>query len=394
MKPDPSRREFLAMSALTLFGAAGFARGAYDMSSDDQLLYIGTYTEDKRTDGVYLVSMNARTGALQLIGSANVGPNPSFLAIHPNGRVLYAVNEVAEHNGKPGGAVGAFAIDARTGRLTRMSEQSTEGAGPCYVSVDRRGRAVLVANYDAGSVAMLPILTDGSLGPTARVDRHEGSGPDKERQEGPHAHSILADPSNRFALGADLGIDRILVYRLDVASSTLEHLPSNDARLDAGSGPRHIAFHPKLPLVFVANELKSTLTTLHFDAERGTLAVVGTQSTLPHGWKGTSWVADVHVDSLGHALYVSNRGHNSIAVFSIEPATGALSLAQMMPTGGDWPRNFSIDPTERWLLVANQHSGSIVVFARDPGTGRLAETTHRLAVPSPACVLSKVVRAV
>lgn len=384
--PEPSRREFLAMSAFTLLGATGLARGNFAISNaDDQLLYVGTYTEDKRADGIYLVRMNTRSGELQLVGSANVGPNPSFLAVHPNGRVLYAVNEVAEHNGKHGGAVGAFAIAATTGMLTRLNEQSTEGAGPCYVSVDRKGRAVLVANYDAGSVAVLPILADGSLG-EAHIDQHQGSGPDKERQEGPHAHSIVADPSNRFALGADLGTDRIVVYRLDEQSGALEHLAANDTKLPPGSGPRHIAFHPTLPLVFVANELKSTLTTLRFDKQRGTLAIVASQSTLPRGWKGTSYVADIHVDSLGRNVYVSNRGHDSVAVFSVQPKTGVLTLAQTAATGGDWPRNFSLDPTERWLLVANQHTGSVVVFARDHESGRLAQTPHRLAVPSPACL--------
>jgi len=374
------------MSALTLLGATGLARRTFDNSNpDDQLLYVGTYTDDKRTDGVYFVLMNARTGELQLIGSANVGPNPSFLAIHPNGRVLYAVNEVAEHNGKRGGAVGAYAIAATTGALTRINEQSTAGAGPCYVSVDREGRAVLVANYDAGSVALLPIHGDGSLG-EAQIDQHQGSGPDKERQEGPHAHSIVADPSNRFALGADLGTDRIVVYRLDGQSGGLRHLSANDAQLEPGSGPRHIAFHPTLPLVFVASELKSTVTTLRFDRERGTLAVIASQSTLPTDWKGKSYVADIHVDSLGRTVYVSNRGHNSVAVFSVQPKTGALTLTQVVPTGGAWPRNFSLDPTERWLLVANQNSGSVVVFARDRESGRLSETPRRLAVPSPACL--------
>jgi 6-phosphogluconolactonase len=388
--PDPSRREFLAMSAFTLLGATGLAHAGFEKSNiDDQLLYVGTYTEDKRADGIYLVRMSAGSGQLQLVGSANVGPNPSFLAIHPNGRVLYAVNEVAEHNGKRGGVVGAFAIAANTGLLARINEQSTEGAGPCYVSVDRKGRAVLVANYDSGSVALLPIHADGGLG-AAHIDQHQGSGPDKERQEGPHAHSIVADPSNRFALGADLGTDRIVVYRLDDQSATMQHLAANDVKLEPGSGPRHIAFHPTLPLVFVASELKSTVTTLRFDPEHGTLAIVASQSTLPRAWKGTSYVADIHVDSSGRTVYVSNRGHNSIAVFSVQPTTGVLALTQVMPTGGDWPRNFSLDPTERWLLVANQHSGSVIVFARDRENGKLARTPHRLAVPSPACVRFRV----
>jgi 6-phosphogluconolactonase len=196
----------------------------------------------------------------------------------------------------------------------------------------------------------------------------------------------MPDPSNRFALAADLGNDRVIVYRIAADGRSLQHLEQNDAAMRPGSGPRHIAFHPKLPLVYVANELDSTVTTLRFDRERGTLTPVDTRSTLPPGWTGTSFVADIHLPSSGNALYVSNRGHNSVAVFSVAPSTGALSFVDTASTEGDWPRNFSLDPTERWLLVANQRSGSIVVFARDRATGRLTPTKQRLELPSPVCL--------
>jgi len=295
--------------------------------------------------------------------------------------VLYAVNELEQT-----GAVSAFTIDRATGALTRLNEQPSEGGAPCYVSVDRSGSVVLVANYAGGSIALLPIHANGSLGPAAQVIQHTGKGPNAERQEGPHAHCILPDPSNRFALAADLGADRVFLYSLDLDGKSLRHVEGGDAVMRPGAGPRHIAFHPTLPLVFVANELDSTVATLRFDSTRGTLSPHGTVSTLPAGWSGTNYPADIHVAPNGRTLYVSNRGHNSIAVFSVAESTGALALDQVVSTEGDWPRNFSLDPTERWLLVANQRSNSVVVLGRDPENGRLTPTRQRIAIPSPVCL--------
>ena len=346
--------------------------------TDPDLLYVGTYTEN-----IYLVRMDRRSGELWRIGSVDAGANPSFLAVHPNGRVLYAVNEI-----ETTGVVSAFAIARDTGALTRLNEQPSGGGAPCFVSVDKSGRALLVANYAGGSVALLPIEATGALAPAAQVVQHTGKGPNTERQEAPHAHCILPDPSNRFALAADLGADRVFVYRLDLDRKSLPHVEAGDAVMRPGAGPRHIAFHPTLPLVFVANELDSTVATLRFDSTRGTLSPQGTLSTVPAGWTGggTNYPADIHVAASGRALYVSNRGHNSIAVFSVAGTTGALALEQVVATDGDWPRNFCLDPSGRWLLVANQRSDSIVVFARDPQNGRLTPTRQRLAIPSPVCL--------
>lgn len=352
---------------------------------DSDLFYVGTYTEGSESKGIYLVRMDSRAGALSLIGSADAGANPSFLAIHRNGRVLYAANEVDKYNGKSSGAVSSFAIAEDSGALTRINEQASEGAAPCYVSVDRSGRLVFVANYNGGSIALLPIEAGGSLAAATQVVQHRGTGPNAERQEAPHAHCIRPDPSNRFVLAADLGADRVFVYRLDVTSNSLRHVEGGDAVMRAGAGPRHIGFHPTLPLVFVANELDSTVATLRFDAERGTLSLLSTRSTLPAGWTGTNYPADIHVDSSGQTLYVSNRGHNSIAVFSVA-ATGALTLEQTVSTEGDWPRNFTLHPGGRWLLAANQRSNSIVVFERDRQNGRLTATSQRIAIPSPVCL--------
>ena len=348
--------------------------------TDPDLLYVGTYTEGTRSEGIYLVRMDRRSGELLQVGAVKGGANPSFLSIHPKGRVLYAVNELDQ-----AGAVSAFAIESGTGALTRLNEQPSGGGAPCYISVERSGRAALVANYGGGSVALLPIEPNGALAP-AHVVQHTGKGPTPERQEAPHAHCILADPSNRFALAADLGADRVFVYRLDVDDKALHHIEEGDAVMRPGAGPRHLAFHPTLPLVFVANELDSTIATLRFDSARGTLSPQGTLSTLPAGRTGTNYPADIHVAPNGRALYVSNRGHNSIAVFSVAESTGALALEQVISTAGDWPRNFSLDPNGRWLLVANQRSDSVVVFARDADNGRLTPTHQRIALPSPVCL--------
>jgi 6-phosphogluconolactonase len=383
-----SRREFLAASA---FGFLGLARESRTLTLrkeslvDEELLYVGTYTEDTPSKGIYLVRFDPRSGQLRLIGSADAGPNPSFLALHPDGSVLYAVNEIGSYGGKKSGGVTAMRIGGRPGTLTRIGAQASEGAGPCYASVDKTGRAVLVANYDGGSVALLPIQPGGAIAPATSVIRHTGSGPVADRQGEPHAHCILTDRTNRFALAADLGADRVFVYRLDLRDRALRHDQSSDAVMRPGAGPRHIAFHPTAPLVFVSNELDSTVTSLHFDSEHGKLTAVSAQSTLPGGWKGTNYPADIHVAPSGRTVYVSNRGHNSIAAFSIAN-NGELALKQTISTEGDWPRNFTLDPTGRWLLVANQKSNSIVVFSRDENSSRLTSAHSQLEIPSPVCL--------
>ncbi len=387
---EPSRRDFLAASALGLVGlgtsppvplaASGEEERTVEVTLDEELLYVGTYTDEHRSDGVYLLRMDRRSGQLQSVGSVAVGPNPSFLAIHPNGRVLYAVNEVAQ------GSVGAFAIAGDSGALTRLDEQPSGGSAPCFVSVDKTGRVVLVANYDSGTVGLIPIRPDGALAPINSVSLDLGQGPNAERQSGPHAHCIVADPTNRFALSADLGADRVFVYRLDPDHQSMRLVDAGYATMRAGAGPRHLAFHPTLPLVFVANELDSTVATLRFDAAHGALSLLETRSTLPAGWAGTNFPADIHVAPSGRTVYVSNRGHNSLAVFSVAASSGALSLEQSVSTDGDWPRNFSLDPSGRWLLVANQRSNSIVVFGRDEKTGKLTASGQRIDVASPVCL--------
>lgn len=379
-----SRREFLGTTAVGLLGIPCLTRFA-PLPNEQELLYVGSYTDAKRTEGIALVQFDTRSGALTLLRTVDAGPNPSFLAIHPNGRVLYAVNEVTERAGQRAGGVSAFLV-AGDGSLARLGDQSSQGAGPCYVSVDRLGRAVLVANYDGGSVALLPIARNGALAPATSVDRHHGHGPDAERQEAAHAHCIVADPSNRFALAADLGLDRVMLYRLDASGGSLERIEGGDASLAPGAGPRHIAFHPERPLVYVVGELDSTVSTLRFDTKAERLTTIDARSSLPAGWSGKSYAADIHVAPSGNVLYVSNRGHDSIAVFSIDATSGALALEQTIATGGEWPRNFTLDPTGRWLLVANQNSSSITVLAREARTGRLSPTSQHVQIASPVCL--------
>jgi 6-phosphogluconolactonase len=386
---NPSRREFVGASAAGLFALARGADGLLshpDSEADGELLYVGTYTEKTGSEGVYLVRFDRRSGKLTKVGTVNVGPNPSFLALHPNGRVLYAVNEVERFNGVAGGGVAAFAIANGTGALTRLNAEPSGGAGTCYVSVDHSGRVVLLANYDGGSVTILPVQTDGSLEPSTQLVHHKGSGPNKERQEAPHAHSIIVDPSNRFALAADLGADRVFLYRLNLATKTLHRVEGGEAVMPPGSGPRHMAFHPTLPLVYVVTEMGARVSRLRFDAAHAKLTLVDSHSTLPQGWKGDNESADLHISPSGRALYASNRGPNTIAVFSVARGTGALSFEQSVSSGGDWPRNFSLDPSGRWLLVANERSNSVVVFARNEQSGHLTATGERLTIPSPVCL--------
>lgn len=379
---DPmSRRTFVAATTL---GAVGLWRGGMRLA-EQPLLYVGTYTEGGRHDGIHLLRMDTATGALTPVSSVDAGANPSFLTIRPDGRTLLAVNEVSEMGGRVTGSLRSFAIDAKSGGLTPINERSSEGAAPCYVSTDRTGRVAMVANYVGGSVAVLGIRDDGALTNASQVVQHVGTGRDPQRQEHAHAHCIVPHPSNRFALAADLGTDRVFVYRLDVARGALSHVEESDAVLAPGTGPRHLAFHPTLPIVYVAGELSSTVVALRCDPDTGRLTVIQTLPTVPAGSEAGNFPADIHVAPDGRTLYLSNRGRNTIALFAVAGETGMLTPMQAVSTGGDWPRNFTIDPTGRWLIVANQRSGSVVVLARAPD-GRLTPATQRIDLPSPVCL--------
>jgi 6-phosphogluconolactonase len=366
--------------------ADGTAQPAPSSKRGTQMVYAGTYTQGK-SKGIYLLELDMETGALTVAGSGPQVVNPSFLAIHPNRRFLYACNETGDFEGQKSGAVSAFAIAPETGQLTLLNRQASRGTAPCHLTVDREGKHVLVANYSSGSVAVLPILPDGKLGPATGFVQHEGHGPNPARQEGPHAHSINLDAANRFAVAADLGLDKLMVYRLDAARGTLTPNDPPSAPVAPGAGPRHFAFHPNGRFAYVINELNSTVTAFAWDALHGTLKELQAISTLPPDFQGTNYPAEVQVHPSGKFLYGSNRGHDSIVIYTINARTGQLRRIGNQPTGGRNPRNFCLDPTGTYLLAANQDSDNIVVFRIDPKTGGLSPTGHTAEVPKPVCVL-------
>jgi 6-phosphogluconolactonase len=351
------------------------------------LAYIGTYTTKTSSKGIYAYRFDAASGELSAIGLAVESNDPSFVAVHPSGKYLYAVNEVGNFESKASGAVSAFAIDRKSGKLTFLNQVATRGAGPCHVSLDKTGKYVLVANYDGGSVAVFPVLGDGSLGKDAAFVQHTGSGPNKERQEAPHAHWIATSPDNRFALAVDLGLDEILVYRFDAARGSLTPNDPPFAKVNPGAGPRHLAFARNGKFAYVLAEMENAITVFAYSQESGSLSALQTVSTLPKGYSGPKEAAEVVVHPSGRFLYASNRaGVDSIAAFSIEPANGTLTLVGQYSTTGKTPRHFAIDPTGAFLLAANEESNNIVVFKINPTTGELTPTGQVVDAPSPVCI--------
>ena len=375
------RRHFLKAGGIAVFGV--LASRSLAWSNQVPMIYIGTYTSGK-SEGIYGYQFDPQSGALTRVNSIK-STNPSFLAIDRSKRYLYAVNEVGEYLGKPSGGVSAYVIERPNLNLRLLNEQATQGADPCHLSVDSKRKVLLVANYTGGNVTVLPIRPDGTLGMVMDVKQHEGSGP-KEQQKVPHAHCIMLDRNERYALASDLGIDKVMIYRFDRATGKLTPAQQPLAELKSGAGPRHLTFHPNGKYLYVIDELDSTMTVFGYDERNGTLTHIDTVSTLPSDFSGTSYCADVHVSQSGKFLYGSNRGHNSIVVFEIDPRTGKLKLVQHVSTEGDWPRNFTIDPSGAFLLVANQRSDNVVTFSIDPGTGQLKPTGHNESIPSPVCL--------
>ena len=364
-----------------IFGCLG-SGGTGFVQAEQFWVYVGTYTGAK-SKGVYAALFETRDGSFRPAQLAAAAQDPSFLAAHLSGKFLYAVNEVSEFQGGSGGGLSAFRVDPASGKLTPMNSQPSKGAAPCHVMVDRAGKTAFLANYSGGSVASYPIHSDGSLGGPVSFQQHAGKGPDAQRQNGPHAHSIYLDHDNRFALAADLGLDQILVYRYDSGKSSLVANDPPFVRLKPGAGPRHLAFHPQGKLLYSINEMNSTITAFHYDGAKGELHDFQTVSTLPTGFTGQSSTAEIFVHPSGHFLFGSNRGHDSIVVFTVDPSSGSLTLLQHQPIGGKTPRGFRIDPSGRWLLVGNQESDQITVFQIDRGTGRLTPVGKPLEVPSP-----------
>jgi 6-phosphogluconolactonase len=351
----------------------------------DALVFIGTYTGGE-SKGIYACRMNLAKGTLEFTGQAAEAKNPSFLAIRPDRRYLYAVSEIDQVDGRPTGALSSYAVEPKTGALTFLNQQLSHGTHPCHVCVDATGKYVFVANYSSGSVAMLPIEKDGRLSEASDVAQHKGTSVNKARQEGPHAHSVTLDPANRYAFAADLGIDKVMIYRLDLEKGKLIPNDPPFAPVKPGSGPRHFAFHPSAKYAYLINEMGSTMIAFAYNASKGSLTEIQTVSTLPEGWQGTNYCADVHVHPSGRFVYGSNRGHDTIVIYAIDPATGRLKLRGHESTRGKTPRNFAIDPTGKFLLAANQDTDNIVIFRIDQKTGLLSATGAELRVPKPVCV--------
>lgn len=349
-------------------------------------VYVGTYTGGE-SQGIYVLEMDTATGTLKSLELAAEVDNPSFIAAHPNKPFLYSVGEGVDSSGKRGGLVNAFAINPKDGHLTLLNHQPTEGAGPCHIVADRAGRHVLVANYGSGSVNVLPVKEEGTLQPVCDFKQHTGSSINPQRQAGPHAHSVNLDPAGKFLFAADLGLDKILIYRYDDLTGRLESNDPPFAAVTPGAGPRHFTFHPSGIFAYVVNELDSTVTVFKYDPTKGFLEPIQTLGTLPDTFKGENTTAEIRAHPSGRFVYASNRGHDSIAVFSVEQATGRLKSLGQTSTEGKVPRNFNISPDGRFLLAANQESGTVIAFPVNTDTGALEKACSRMEIPAPVCVL-------
>ena len=366
---------------------ATFVTAASGAKQSRYLFFVGTYTEEgSKSKGIYAYSYDAKTAQITPLGLAAETTNPSFVAPHPNGKFLYAVNEVGKFKGPNSGGVSAFAIDGVTGKLTFLNEVPSRGADPCYITIDRSGKFVLVANYTGGSVAVFPILPDGKLGEASGFVQHTGHGPNAERQEGPHAHSIDLSADNRFAYVDDLGLDEVLVYKFDSSKGSLTPNDPAFAKVAAGAGPRHFVLRPDGKFAYVVAEIGHTVTVFSNDAASGKLQLLQTVSTLPADFQGRNDDAEIQVHPSGKFLYASNRGEDTIVVYAIDGARGTLTQVASVPTGGKEPRSFEVDPTGTLLFAENQKSDNVVVFKIDQKTGQLTPTGKVLDVGSPVCL--------
>ncbi len=395
MKLTRRRFAILLLSAASLLLFAVAASPQKRTPNKPYLVYVGTYTNKTESKGIYAYLFDPGIGKLSPLGVAAESEDPSFLAVHASGKYLYAVNEIDHFGAQRSGAVSAFSIDHKTGKLTLLNQAATRGAGPCHISLDITGKFVLVANYDGGSIATFPIHDDGSLGEAAGFVQHYGSSVNKERQEASHSHWIGVSPDNRFAIEANLGLDELPVYHFNAGNGDLSPIEPF-VNLNPGAGPRHLAFHPNGKFAYVLSEMGSSVTAFAYRASSGSLASLQTVSTLSilrKDYSGPKEAAEIAVHPSGKFLYASNRaGIDTISTFSIDHVKGNLKLKDEYPTMGKTPRNFSIDPTGKFLLVANQESNNIVVFRIDATTGALRPTGENTEAPAPVCITFVAVR--
>jgi 6-phosphogluconolactonase len=358
-------------------------------TTQHQLVYVGTYTrlsddQPHRAESIYIYEFDASTGKLDFRNAVNAVINPSYLAISKDKQRLFAVNEATEFSGNAGGGVSSFTLNADSTQASFINAKPTHGTYPCYITLDSTERWALVANYGGGNVTVFPIADNGQLGDFAALIQNQGHSVNTSRQEAPHAHCVILDPSQRYVLVADLGIDQILIFRFDASNGQLTSHSFGAA--EPGAGPRHLEFHPNGRYLYVINELNATVSVYDYDADNGTLKHQQTIASLPNDYTGARWAADIHITRSGQFLYVSNRAHNSITVFAVDSNNGQLTLVQTISCGGQTPRNFTLDLTDSFLLAANQESNNLVVFQIDKNSGRLTQTTTILSIPSPVCV--------
>jgi 6-phosphogluconolactonase len=371
---------FLVFS--TVIVAPNYLNSAPKPAGNSQhLAFVGTYTGKTGSKGIYAFEFDSTTGKLTLRGLAAETPSPSWVAVHPSGKFAYAANETGKAS-----TITAFSVDAKSAKLTELNQLPALGQDPCYLSFDKTGKYLFAANYSSGNIVVFPILPDGKLGEhTANVTDAGTLGPNKQRQEGPHAHWVQVSPDNRFVFVSDLGLDAILSYRFDATKGKLT--PNNPplAKLAPGAGPRHVTFSPNGKFVYVISELKNTVTAFSYDADKGALHEFQVISTLPADFTGRNDDAEIAVHPSGKWLFASNRGHDTIAVFSVDAKTGNLAPVGDFPTHGKEPRHFTVDPTGQYLLVENQNSNTIVVFRIDP-TGPLTKVSEVTDIASPVCL--------
>ncbi len=377
-----------ASAAAVLCLAAAFASPLVaQRTANDLLVYLGTYT-DTTSKGIYVSHFNPASGVLSAPQLAVATPNPSFLAITPSAKFLFAVNEINAYGGQATGSVSAFTVHRDTGMLTALNKQQTLGADPAHLSVDRDGHTVLVANYTGGSVASFPIGADGSLGAMISFVQHRGKSVNPDRQTGPHAHQIIADPRNQFVYVADLGLDKVMVYRFDAAAHTFTPATPPSASVKPGSGPRHLVFDASGAHAYVINEMACTIAAFTRDPSNGSLTEFQTISSLPPGATGEAafTTAEIAIAPSGRFLYGSTRGHDSISVYAVDPASGRLTFVANTKLPGKTPRGFAIAPDGNYMLVALQNSDSVVVFKIDKTSGKLTATTVSVTVGKPVDV--------
>ena len=384
MKPTRSRLFSLGL-VVTLIAVICLISGvlfAADHSGGQYLAYVGTYTGPK-SKGIYGFRFDPSSGKVEQLGLVAEVANPSFLTLDRNQQYLYAVSELS---GKTHGLVSSFAVNKKSGMLTFLNKVSTIGTVACHLVVDKTNKMLFVANYGSGSVAAFRVRSDGTLSASTAFDQHKGSSVNPRRQKGPHAHAVVLSADNRFLFVPDLGLDKIMSYRIDPGQATFTANDPPFVTVTAGFGPRHFIFNPNNRYAYDVNEMGSSVTAFSYDAQNGVLHVIQNISTLPKGFTGVNNSGEIQIEKAGRFLYASNRGHDSIAAFAINRKDGKLTKIQTVSTQGKTPRNFALDPTGRYLFAANQDSDTIVVFNVDGKTGLLSPTGQTISVPSPVCI--------